>query len=144
MDVSDPFNLHRFIDAQISTYDEALKEIRAGLKRSHWMWFIFPQLKRLGRSPMAEHYGLASLQEARAYLAHPLLGPRLLEITTAAINAPAASLYAVFGAPDDMKFKSSMTLFERAADETQGVFGQALDQWCDGQRDNATLDLLAG
>ena len=141
MSADDPFDLQRFVDAQASTYGDALREITAGAKRSHWMWFVFPQLKGLGRSPTAQFYGLVSLNEAKAFLAHVILGARLREITSAALQAPASSLHDLFGAPDDMKFKSSMTLFEAVSDG--GVFSHALERWCDGQRDKATLALLA-
>ena len=143
MEAEDRFNLRRFIDAQAPIYDDALREITTGAKQSHWMWFVFPQLEGLGRSSTARFYGLSSLDEARAYLAHPVLGRRLSEITLAAIKAPASSLRDLFGAPDDMKFKSSMTLFEKAANAPDSVFAQALDHWCGGDRDSATLDLLS-
>jgi len=143
MSEDDPFNLQRFVDAQASTYEAALREITGGAKQSHWMWFVFPQLRGLGHSSTARFYGLSSLDEARAYLAHPVLGRRLSEITLAAIKAPASSLPDLFGAPDDMKFKSSMTLFEKAANAPDSVFAQALDHWCGGDRDSATLDLLS-
>ncbi len=132
--------LRRFIEAQDGVYETALGEITAGRKRSHWMWFIFPQLKSLGLSPTAQYYGIVSLEEAKAYLADSRLGPRLVGITEAAIAAPAASLRDLFGSPDDLKFRSSMTLFEAAG---QGPFAQALDVWCGGVRDARTLELLA-
>jgi uncharacterized protein (DUF1810 family) len=143
MSADDPFGLQRFVDAQSSGYRDALAEITAGAKRSHWMWFVFPQLKALGRSSTAQHYGMTSLNEAKAYLAHPVLGQRLHEITLAARDAPATSLQALFGSPDDLKFKSSMTLFEKATGDPNSIFAQALDRWCSGVRDKATLDLLA-
>lgn len=142
MAAENSFDLQRFVEAQASTYRDALTEITAGAKRSHWMWFVFPQLKGLGRSSTAQHYGLISLNEARAYLEHPILGQRLHEITLAARDAPATSLNALFGSPDDLKFKSSMTLFEKAADYPNSIFAQALDRWCGGERDRATLNLL--
>jgi uncharacterized protein (DUF1810 family) len=142
--VDDFFGLQRFVDAQASTYPSALGEITAGAKQSHWMWFVFPQLKELGRSSTAQYYGLVSIKEAKSYLAHPLLGPRLREITQATLEAPASSLHALFGVPDDVKFKSSMTLFEQADDSVGSIFGQALDRWCNGDRDGTTLDLLEG
>lgn len=138
----DPFNLQRFVDAQAPTYAAALREITAGAKQSHWMWFVFPQLRGLGRSSTAQFYGIDSLDEAEAYLAHPLLGDRLREITLAAVNARATSLAALFGAPDDMKFKSSMTLFEKATGKAGSIFAKALDRWCEGDRDAASLRLL--
>ncbi len=110
----DPFDLARFVDAQHGTYDQALQELTAGHKQSHWMWFIFPQLAGLGSSAMAERYAIGSLDEARAYLQHPLLGERL-RICTAAVNAVRGRTAGqVFGSPDDMKFRSSMTLFALA------------------------------
>jgi uncharacterized protein (DUF1810 family) len=138
---SDPFNLQRFITAQAPVYPTVLRELRDAYKRSHWMWFIFPQLRGLGFSSTAQFYGLASLEEARAYLDHPLLGPRLIECTQLVIDAQAASIHAIFGSPDDIKFCSSMTLFDLAA--PNGVFGQTLDRWCDGRRDERTLNMVA-
>jgi uncharacterized protein (DUF1810 family) len=132
------YDLDRFVAAQAPVFDTALAELRAGRKRSHWMWFVFPQLKGLGISATAQHFGLASLDEARAYLGHPVLGPRLIAATKAAIDAPAPSLHALFGSPDDLKFRSSMTLFALARPEP---FQAALDRWCDGP-DEATLRLL--
>ena len=143
MAAEDPFELQRFVDAQASSYRIALAEITAGAKRSHWMWFVFPQLRGLGRSSTAQHYGLVSLDEAKAYLAHPVLGQHLQEITLAALDAPATSLNALFGSPDDLKFKSSMTLFEKAEGYPDSIYAQALDRWCQGERDQTTLDFLA-
>lgn len=136
--MSDP--LERFVAAQASVYATALAELRSGRKRTHWMWFVFPQLAGLGRSETARFYAIGSLEEARAYLAHPVLGPRLLECTAAAVSAgvPADVL---FGHPDDLKFRSSMTLFERAAQDSR-PFAQALDRLCSGARDALTLRLL--
>ncbi len=139
---SDPFNLQRFVTAQAPLYPTALKELRDAYKRSHWMWFIFPQLRGLGFSSTAQFYGLVSVEEARAYLDHALLGRRLIECTQAAIDAPAASLHAMFGSPDDIKFCSSMTLFDMAA--PNGIFARALDRWCDGRRDDRTVALTVG
>jgi uncharacterized protein (DUF1810 family) len=141
--MADPFDLQRFIDAQDGgVIERAIGELTAGRKASHWMWFVFPQLKGLGRSPTALFYGIASLAEARAYLAHPLLGPRLEAATRAAAGAPAASLHALFSSPDDLKFVSSMTLFAKAAGGEAGIYAQALDRWTDGRADAATLALL--
>lgn len=139
---NDPFNLQRFVDAQEFIYVRALEEVRAGRKQTHWIWYIFPQLRSLGRSPRAYTYGIASLNEARAYLAHPVLGPRLRECTEAAIAAQAPSLNALFGSPDDLKFRSCMTLFALAAGENGDLFRKALDRWCGGRMDPATIDLL--
>ncbi|AWN37969.1 DUF1810 domain-containing protein [Methylobacterium radiodurans] len=137
----EPYDLRRFVAAQRDVYDTALAELRAGAKRSHWMWFIFPQVAGLGRSPMAERYAIASLAEARAYLAHPLLGPRLLACTRAANGHPGLSARALFGSPDDMKFRSSMTLFGRA-DPDEPAFGAALAAFFDGEPDPLTQELL--
>ncbi len=136
----DPWNLARFVTAQASVFGQALEELRAGRKRSHWMWFVFPQLKGLGHSPTAQFYGLASLSEAQAYLGHPVLGARLVAAVAAVQNSPGASLHAIFGTPDDLKFRSSMTLF-RAAD-SDGPYQAALDRWCGGAPDAQTVRLL--
>lgn len=138
----DPFDLSRFLTAQAPIFDTALEELRAGRKQSHWMWFIFPQLRGLGHSSMAQFYGMGSLDEARAYLAHPVLGPRLALVTQAVQASQSRSLNAIFGSPDDMKFRSCMTLFSLAAGGAN-PFGEALVRWCDGQADDATLSLLA-
>ncbi|MGH7071696.1 MAG: DUF1810 domain-containing protein [Acetobacteraceae bacterium] len=142
MSESDPFHLHRFVEAQGPVFEAAMSELRRGHKRSHWMWFIFPQLRGLGRSAMAERYGLASLAEARAYLAHPLLGLRLERCAQAVLAAQAPSLYAIFGSPDDMKFHSSMTIFALAADARQTVYRDNIDRWLQGRLDRRTLDLM--
>ena len=136
----DPHDLQRFVSAQAGVFEAALSELRAGRKRSHWMWFVFPQLRGLGRSPTAQHYALASLDEARAYLAHPLLGPRLLEATGAVQASGAPSLQALFGSPDDLKFRSCMTLF--AVADPRGPFSAALERWCEGGMDRLTLERL--
>ena len=136
----DPFALNRFVSAQSGVCSQALDELRAGCKRSHWMWFVFPQLKGLGRSATAQTYGLASLEEASAYLDHPVLGPRLEAAVSAVQESPGRSLHAIFGSPDDLKFCSSMTLFATAA--PSGPYQGALDRWCDGQPDARTLALL--
>ncbi len=137
----DPFNLQRFVTAQAPLYATALRELHDGNKRSHWMWFIFPQLRGLGFSSTAQFYGLTSLDEARAYLDHPILGPRLIEATQAAVQAEAPSVRALFGAPDDVKFCSSMTLFDIAS--PNGVFREALNRWFGGKTDERTLHLLS-
>jgi uncharacterized protein (DUF1810 family) len=140
--MNDPFDLQRFVDAQAGgVIERAIGELEAGRKQSHWMWFVFPQLKGLGRSPTALFYGVTSLEEARAYLAHPVLGQRLAAAAQAATRAPAASLRALFGSPDDLKFVSSMTLFAKAAADP-APFAAALDHWNGGQPDAATLALL--
>ena len=138
----DRFDLRRFVDAQAPVYAQALAELRRGRKESHWIWFVFPQLAGLGRSDMARFYAIGSRAEARAYLAHPVLGPRLAECTDAALAPRARGAEAIFGSVDAMKLRSSMTLFEAAADEA-GTFGQALDSFFGGARDAATLALLA-
>lgn len=135
------WDLERFVAAQAPIYDRALAELRAGRKQAHWMWFVFPQIAGLGRSPMARSYAIASLAEAGAYLAHPVLGARLRESTRAAL-ASGRSASAVFGSPDDLKFRSSMTLFG-AADPEAPLFRQALDAMCGGEADRVTLDRLA-
>jgi uncharacterized protein (DUF1810 family) len=139
--MADPHNLQRFLDAQAPLYDTALAELRAGEKRSHWMWFIFPQLRGLGSSRNAEFYGIASLAEARAYLAHPLLGERLRECVRATLAVRGASAEEIFGFVDAVKFRSCLTLFQHA-DATQPLFSKALDQYFGGARDSRTLGLL--
>jgi len=136
----DSFVLSRFVEAQAGTVEQALAELRAGRKRSHWMWFVFPQVAGLGSSPMAQRYAIASLDEARAYLAHPVLGPRLRECTRAALAAP-GSAHAVFGSPDDLKFRSCLTLFARAA-PGEALFRDALARFYGGQEDAKTLGKL--
>lgn len=137
--------LQRFLDAQAGVFGQALAELRAGRKQSHWMWFVFPQLQGLGRSPTARFYGLASLEEARAYLAHPVLGRRLAEAARTVLAAPeGASLHAVFGSPDDLKFVSSMTLFRLAEGEPpRGPFQAALDRFNSGRLDPRTVELVS-
>jgi uncharacterized protein (DUF1810 family) len=138
----EPFPLDHFISAQEPVYDQVRAELRAGRKRSHWMWFIFPQLAGLGRSSTARYYGLASLAHARAFLGHPVLGPRLRECTALAIAAKSPSALALMGTPDDLKLRSSMTLFAHA-DPAQPLFRECLDQYFGGQPDPLTLELLA-
>ena len=118
-------SLQRFLDAQASVIDTALAELRSGRKRSHWMWFVFPQLGVLGRSATAKFYGIASIDEARQYVAHPVLGPRLLACTEAVLTHAGKSANAIFGSPDDLKFRSCLTLFSRAAPQHE-VFRTAL------------------
>jgi uncharacterized protein (DUF1810 family) len=142
--MTDRFDLERFVTAQEPVIDTVLSEVGAGRKRSHWMWFVFPQLRGLGHSSMAEYYGIGSLAEARAYLAHPVLGPRLDLCTRMVLEVDATSLHAIFGSPDDMKFRSCATLFAVAAEEDKNPFQRALDRWCDGQPDERTLALLRG
>ena len=140
---SDPFDLKRFVDAQAPVYRNVVDELRRGRKRSHWMWFVFPQLRGLGSSPMAAHYGIASLEEARAYLRHDLLGPRLHECTQLVSQVQGRSIVEIFGSPDDLKLRSSMTLFARATDENQD-FVALLDRYYDGRQDQVTVARLTG
>jgi uncharacterized protein (DUF1810 family) len=139
---ADPYDLARFVAAQQATFPQALAELRAGRKRSHWIWFVLPQLDGLGSSPMAKRYAIRSLAEARAYLQHPVLGPRLLACFEALLALAGRSAHAIMGSPDDMKLKSCATLFEQA-DPTRPEFGRLLDKYYGGERDPATLRLLA-
>lgn len=141
MNPGDPYDLERFLSAQEGVYERALAELRSGRKRSHWMWFIFPQIDGLGYSATAKRYAIKSMEEARQFLYHPVLGKRLLECTEAVVALKGGSLPEIFGYPDDMKFKSSMTLFEKAAGPGS-LFSAALDKYCRGERDAATLRLL--
>ncbi len=137
------FDLTRFVDAQGPVYVQVLNELKAGRKRSHWMWYIFPQVAGLGFSIMSQRFAIASREEAAAYLTHPVLGPRLLECTTAMMGHQELSAHAILGSPDDMKFKSSMTLFA-AVSEKGSPFERALQQFYGGERDEKTLALLEG
>jgi uncharacterized protein (DUF1810 family) len=137
---SDPYNLQRFAEAQGGVFERALEELKAGRKRTHWMWFIFPQMKGLGASSTAQFYGIGSREEAAAYLAHPVLGPRLEAAVAALESCTAASLHAALGSPDDLKFCSCMTLFAVLAPD--GLYRASLDRWCRGQADPRTLALL--
>lgn len=139
---ADPFDLARFVEAQHSAYDTACRELEEGRKRSHWIWFVFPQLKGLGSSANAQFYGIASLAEAQAYLAHPLLGRRLEHVTRLMCES-AHSPHDVLGSPDDLKFWSSMTLFSRAAG-SDSLFRRAIDTLYGGEEDALTVALLAG
>lgn len=139
--VTDPFNLQRFLDAQDRVYDHVLSELRRGEKTSHWMWFVFPQLRGLGLSPTAVTYSISSREEAIAYLQHPILGPRLKDCTAIVNGLEGLSLGQIFGYPDDLKFKSCMTLFATIAPEEQ-VFQDALKKYCGGKMDQRTIALL--
>lgn len=139
--MSDPYNLQRFVDAQNPVFDEVRAELRAGRKQTHWMWFVFPQIKGLGSSWMAEEYGISSREEAQAYLAHPILGSRLRECTQLVNLVNGRSIEQIFGYPDYLKFRSSMTLFASAASDDT-VFQRALDKYFEGRPDSRTLDLL--
>ncbi len=143
MTAEDAHDLRRFVEVQDhgGAYDQAVEELRRGRKKSHWMWFVFPQLRGLGSSPMAVRYGIASLAEARAYLAHPLLGPRLVESARILADTEGRSAEAILGSVDAVKLRSSMTLFARA-DPGQPVFGRVLDRFFDGSADPETLDRL--
>lgn len=142
----DPYQLQRFVDAQNSgrSYDRALDELRAGRKQGHWMWFVLPQVAGLGHSTMAQTYALSGVGEARAYLAHPVLGPRLRECVEALAHLQGVEAVQVLGGIDAMKLRSSMTLFETAATDERDVtlFGSVLDQFFAGRRDEATLSIL--
>jgi len=140
--IDDAFDLNRFVDAQAGVYDDVLAELRAGQKRSHWIWFIFPQMKGLGRSPLAHHFGIGSLDEARAYWSHPVLGPRLEECTQLVNRVEGRSIHDIFGTPDDMKFRSSMTLFSRAAADS-AIFNGALQKYFNGEPDGMTLEAIS-
>lgn len=138
----DPFDLQRFVHAQETVYTQALAELCDGRKRTHWMWFIFPQIDGLGHSATTKHYAIKSRAEARQYLAHPVLGARVTECAETILKIKGRSAYAIFGSPDDMKLKSSMTLFATVAD-SGAVFEQVLTMYFQGQRDTRTLSLLA-
>lgn len=141
--MDDPFDLQRFVRAQDEggTYRQALAELQAGVKRSHWMWFVFPQLAGLGRSPTARKYAVTSLDEAKAYLKHPVLGPRLVDCARVVANTEGRTAGQIFGGIDERKLHSSMTLFLRA-DPQQEVFGAVLARYFDGEPDAATDGLL--
>ena len=137
------FDLKRFVTAQDAVFEAVLKELKAARKQTHWMWFIFPQLRGLGSSPTAQFYGIGSLEEARAYLGDPLLGPRLILCTRTVLASQRRSPSQIFGSPDDLKFRSSMTLFEAVTPEGNCVFGAALDRLCAAERDERTLRLIS-
>jgi uncharacterized protein (DUF1810 family) len=143
--MEDLFNLERFVSAQAAVYEQVLEELRAGEKHSHWIWFIFPQMKGLGHSPQADHFGIGSLEEAVAYLRHPVLGPRLGQCTRLVTLVEGRTIREIFGFPDDLKFRSSMTLFARTA--TTAVidpadFNDALKKYFSSEPDPLTLELL--
>ena len=139
--MSDAFDLERFIDAQARNYNDALAELRAGRKTSHWMWYVLPQVAGLGSSAMAQAYAIGSLAEARAYLDHPVLGRRLRDCVAAVLVVQGRTAHQVFGAPDDLKFRSSLTLFAKAAPE-EPMFREALERYFGGEPDPATLRIL--
>ncbi|WP_375485167.1 DUF1810 domain-containing protein [uncultured Mycobacterium sp.] len=138
---TDPFDLQRFLDAQARVYHTVVEELRAGRKRSHWIWFIFPQVSGLGSSPMAARYAISSLDEARAYLTHDVLGPRLRECTRLVNAIQGRSIHDIFGSPDDPKLRSSMTLFAHAAHDNKD-FVPLLDKYYDSEEDPLTLQRL--
>jgi len=137
----DRFSLQRFVEAQNGVYDRVLAELCAGDKRSHWMWFIFPQLKGLGSSSMAARYAISGLPEAEAYLQHEILGARLRECSELVLQMEGRTIEQIFGYPDYLKFRSSITLFARAATDNR-VFNRCLEKYFDGEPDSATLRLL--
>ena len=139
--MADPFDLERFVEAQAPVYEQVRREMEAGRKQSHWMWFIFPQIAGLGQSPMSIRFAIASLDEAKAYLAHPVLGPRLRECARLALNVEGKSAREIFGSIDEMKFVSSMTLFARAAPD-EVVFQRCIQKYFVGNSAPATLARL--
>jgi uncharacterized protein (DUF1810 family) len=138
----DPFHLQRYVAAQQQNYDTALAELRAGRKRSHWIWYVFPQLRGLGSSAMADRYGISGIEEARAYLAHPVLGPRLRECARVVAAIERGSAEEVFGWPDNLKVRSSMTLFSMATDD-DAEFRAVLDRFYGGELDPVTVERLS-
>ena len=140
--MTDDYNLHRFLDAQDQVYETVLGELRTGKKSSHWMWFIFPQITGLGRSELAQTFAIASLDEVRAYLQHPVLGLRLRECTQLVINVEGRNAEEIFGYPDHLKFRSCLTLFMTATSDNK-VFKDALLKYFDGKPDTVTPDILA-
>jgi uncharacterized protein (DUF1810 family) len=134
-------NLDRFVTAQNPVFDRVLEELAAGRKRTHWMWFVFPQLAGLGRSDMARFYAIADLDEAQRYLAHPVLGPRLVRCTELVVAVEGRTAHEIFGSPDDLKFRSSMTLFMQPKD-APAIFAAALDKYFAAEPDQVTLALL--
>lgn len=139
--MNDPYDLNRFVAAQARNYDAALAEIRAGAKRSHWMWYVFPQLAGLGSSPTAQHFAIRTRDEAGAYLSHPVLGSRLRECVEALLDLNGTTAHEIFGWPDELKLRSSMTLFA-VASPSGSLFERVLDQYFAGERDAKTLELL--
>jgi uncharacterized protein (DUF1810 family) len=139
--MDDPFDLHRFVAAQDSVYRQVKAELAAGAKTSHWMWFVFPQLRALGRSGMAQRFGIASKAEAEAYWAHPVLRVRLKDCCALLLAVNGRTAFQIFGSPDELKLRSCLTLFEQVAPQ-EPVFGQLLDRYYGGDRDPATLKLL--
>ncbi len=139
--MDDPFDLQRFLTAQAPVFEQVRAELSEGRKRTHWMWFIFPQIAGLGFSPMARKFAISSLAEARAYLHHPILGPRLEDCTALVVETKGQTADEIFGFPDELKFRSSMTLFSRASPQMK-IFTEALRKYFGGEADPATLELL--
>jgi uncharacterized protein (DUF1810 family) len=141
MKLPDRYDLQRFVDAQDPVYDDVCSELRDGHKRSHWMWFVFPQIQGLGHSSIARKFAISSIDEAKAYLQHPVLGPRLRECTALVNNIQGKNIEEVFGYPDHLKFRSSMTLFSQAAPDMP-AFAQALRKYFGGENDALTIERL--
>jgi uncharacterized protein (DUF1810 family) len=140
-EAGDPYDLNRFVQAQEDDYERALSEIKSGRKRSHWMWYIFPQFDGLGFSTTSKRYSIKSVAEAKAYLSHPILGPRLTECVEAVLSVEGRSAYEIFGSPDDMKLRSCATLFASVSPKSS-IFDQLLEKFFQGERDDKTLGLL--
>lgn len=142
--MSDRFELERFVEAQAGVYEQVCAELRAGRKRTHWMWFVFPQIRGLGSSPMAVRYAISGMEEARAYLGHAVLGQRLRECVGIVCGVEGRSVEEIFGYPDDLKFHSSVTLFAKAAEGSEGneVFVEALEKYFGGEMDRGTLERI--
>jgi uncharacterized protein (DUF1810 family) len=139
---TDRYDLARFVEAQARSYRQALAEIKAGRKQSHWMWYVFPQFAGLGNSPTSRHYAIKSVEEARAYLAHPVLGPRMVECADALLQTKERSAHDIFGSPDDLKLRSSATLF--ASVSTPGsIFDRIIERYFDGEPDDRTTALIS-
>ena len=141
MTIKDVHNLQRFLDAQSNIYSQVITELQQGSKRTHWIWFIFPQMAGLGFSQTASYYGIKSIDEARSYLKQPILGERLRECVRLVLNVKGKTARQIFGSPDDLKFCSSMTLFQQASPDNS-LFAKALDQYYQGKADTRTLQLL--
>jgi uncharacterized protein (DUF1810 family) len=139
--MSDPYNLQRFVDAQSPVFQHVIAELREGRKTGHWMWFIFPQVRGLGHSSTAQMFGISSLEEARTYLDHPILGSRLRECTRLVNLLEGRSAHQIFGYPDELKFRSSITLFAKAASDN-AIFVEALEKYYNGELDDVTLEKL--
>ena len=139
---NDPYDLNRFVQAQAADYARALSELQAGEKRSHWMWYVFPQIDGLGQSPMSRRYSIKSATEAKAYLEHPILGARLRECFTVLNGLRERSAHEIFGSPDDMKLRSCATLFAQVSGEK--IFTDVIEEYFDGEQDDQTVRLLNG